>query len=74
MEAARVHNAILTDYLTSVVALEESEIRSPDPNIPMDNHFTDDKLYLGMRRGCDHYDNEGDKIDQSDAVPTASRL
>jgi len=38
MEAACVDNAILLDNLTSEVALEEPEIRSPDSNIPIDNN------------------------------------
>jgi len=42
VEAARVDNAILLDYLTSEVALEEPEIRSTDPNIPINNNCTDD--------------------------------
>jgi len=33
VEAVRVDNAILLDYLTSDVVLEESEIESTDPNI-----------------------------------------
>jgi len=45
-EAARVDNAILLDYLTSEVALEESEIGSTDPNIPIDNNCTDDELHF----------------------------
>jgi hypothetical protein len=35
---ACVDNAILLDYLTSEVALEEPEIQSTDPNIPIENH------------------------------------
>jgi hypothetical protein len=42
VEAARVGNAILLDFLTSEVALEEPEIRSTDSNIPIDNNCTDD--------------------------------
>src|SRR3981189_1069755 len=44
VEAARVDNAILLDYLTYEVALEEPEIGSTDSNIPIDNNCTDDKL------------------------------
>jgi hypothetical protein len=35
-EAGRVDNAILVDHLTSDVVLEEPEIGSTDPNIPID--------------------------------------
>jgi len=50
-EAARVENAILLDYLTSEVALEEPEIGSNDPNIPIDNNCTDDEMHFGMPGG-----------------------
>jgi hypothetical protein len=73
MEAARVDNAILVDYLTSEVALEEPEIGSTNPNIPIDNNCMDDELDFGMPGGCEDYDDEGDEIDESDAIPTASR-
>jgi len=48
VEEARVDNAILLDHLTSEVALEEPEIRSTDPNIPIDNNCTDDELHFGI--------------------------
>ena len=70
VEAARVDNAILLDYLTSEVALEEPEIGSTDPNIPIDNNCTDDELHFGMPGGSGDFEDEGDK---SDAIPTASR-
>jgi hypothetical protein len=70
VEAARVDNAILLDYLTSEAALEEPEIRSTDPNIPIDTHCTDDELHLRLAGGSGYCDDEGDT---SDAIPTASR-
>jgi hypothetical protein len=70
MEAARVDNAIPLDYLTSEVALEEPEIGSTDPNIPIDNNCTDDELHFGMPGGSRDFEDEGD---ESDAIPTASR-
>jgi len=51
VEAACVDNAILLDYLTSKVALEEPEIGSTDPNIPINNNCTDDDLHIGMPGG-----------------------
>jgi hypothetical protein len=48
-EAALVNNAILLDYLTSKVALEEPEIGSTDRNILIDNNCTDDELHFGER-------------------------
>jgi hypothetical protein len=71
-EAAPVDNAILLDYLTSEVALKEPEIERTDPNIPIDNNCTDDKLHFGIPGGCEDYDNEGDEIGEGDAIPTAS--
>jgi len=51
VEAVRVDNAILLDYLTSEVALEEPEIGRTDPNIPIDNNCRDDELHFGMPWG-----------------------
>ena len=73
MEAAHVHNGILLDYLTSEVVLEEPGIGSTDPNIPIHNNCTDDPLHFGMPGDSDDYDDEGDEINYSDAIPTASR-
>jgi hypothetical protein len=70
VEAARVDNAILLDYLTSEVALEEPEIGSTDSNIPIDNNCTDDELHFGMPGGSGDFEDEGG---ESDAIPTASQ-
>jgi len=70
VEAARVDNAILLDYLTSEVALEEPEIGSTDSNIPIDNNCTDDEWHFGMPGGSGDFEDEGD---ESDPIPTASR-
>ena len=72
VEAAHVDNAIRLDHLTFKVALEEPEIRSTDPNIPIDNNCTDDELHFGMARGSGDYQDEGDESDERDAIPTAS--
>jgi hypothetical protein len=73
VEAARVDNTILLDYLASEVALEDPEIGSTDTNIPIDNKCTDDELHFGMPGGSGHYEDEGDESDDRDAIPTASR-
>jgi hypothetical protein len=73
VKAVHVDNAILRDYLTSEVALEEPEIGSPDPNIPIDNNCTDDELQFGMPRGSGDCEDEGDESDEHDAICTASR-
>jgi len=72
VEAARVDNAILLDYLTSEVALEEPEIGSTDPNIPTDKNCTDDELHFGMPGGSRDYEDEGDESDEHDPIPTDS--
>jgi len=51
VEAACVDNAILRDYLISEVAVEEPEIGSIYPNIPIDNNSTNDELHFGMPEG-----------------------
>jgi len=48
VEAARVDNAILLDYLDSAVVLEKPEIGITDPNIPIDNNSTDYEHRFGM--------------------------
>jgi len=73
VEAACVENAILLDYLTSEVALEEPDIGSPDPNIPIDNNCTNDALHFRMPGGSRDYHDEVDKSDDHDAIATASR-
>jgi len=60
VEAARVDNAILLDSLASEVALEEPDIGSTDPNIPIDINCTDDELHFGMPGSSGDYDEEGD--------------
>jgi len=73
VEAVRVDNAIVLDYLTSEVLLEEPEIGSTNPNIPLDNNCTDDELHFGMPGGSGDYQDEGVESDERDAIPTASR-
>jgi len=73
VEAARDDNAILLDYLTSEVALEEPEIGRTDPNILIDNNCMDDELHFGIPGGSGNYQGEGDESDQHDAISTTSR-
>ena len=72
VEAARVDNPILLDYLASTVAHEEPEIRSTDPNIPIDHNFTDGEVHFGMPGGNGDHKDESDDSDMSHAIPTAS--
>jgi hypothetical protein len=73
MEAAPVDNAILLDYLTFEVALEEPQIGSTDSNIPTNTDSTDDQLHFGMPRGSRDYEDEGDECDMQGAIPTTCR-
>jgi hypothetical protein len=67
-EAASVENAILLDYLTCEVVLEEPVIGSTDPNIPIDNNCTDDELHFGMPGASGDYEDEGAKV--TSAIPS----
>jgi hypothetical protein len=73
VEAAHVDNAILLDYSASNLALEEPEIRSTDPNIPINTNCTDEELHFGMPGGSGDYEDEGDESYNQDAIPTTSR-
>jgi len=73
MEPARVDNAILLDYLTSKVALQEPKIGKTDPNIPIDNNCTDDKLPSGMPGGSGDHEDKAPEGDVRNDIPTASR-
>jgi hypothetical protein len=73
VKAAGVDNAILLDYLSSEVALEEPEIGRTDPNILIDNSCMDDKMHFGMPGGSGVYEDECDENDQHDPIPTASK-
>ena len=73
VEAVRVENAILLDYVASAMSLEEPEIGSTDPNIPIDNNCLDVKLHFGMPGGSGDYIDKGDESDHRDAIPTASQ-
>jgi hypothetical protein len=72
-EAGSVDTAILLDYLTSEVALEEPEIGRTDPNIPIDNNCMEDELHFGIPGGSGDYNDEGDKRDGHNTIHTASR-
>jgi hypothetical protein len=73
VEAPRVDNAILVDYVTSVVSREEPEIRSNDPIILTENNSMDEQLHFVMTGGSRDWEDEGDEGDMCDAIRTASR-
>jgi hypothetical protein len=72
-EAASIDNSIHLDYLTFKVPLEEPEIGSTDPNIPIDNNCTDDELHCGMPGGSGDCEDECDESDEHDAIHATSR-
>jgi hypothetical protein len=72
-EAAHVDNSILLHNLTPEVVLQDPDIGHTDPNILIDNNCMDGQLHFGMPWGCDENDDEGDEIDESDAIPTTIR-
>jgi len=72
VEAARVDNAILLDYLTFQVTLEKPEIGCTDPNVLIDNNCTGDKLDFGKPGGSSSYEDEGDDSDGHNAIPTTN--
>jgi hypothetical protein len=59
--------------LTSEVALEEPEIGSTDPNIPIDNNCTDDELHCRMLGGSGDNEDEGDESDEHHAIRNTSK-
>jgi hypothetical protein len=72
VEAANVDNAIHLDYLTSEVALEETEIGNTDPNVQIDNNCTDDELHFVMPGDSGDCEDEGDQSDDCNAIANAS--
>jgi len=70
-EAAHVDNSIFLDYLTSLVALEDADIGSCDRNILRDNNGTAAELHFRMPWWRNDYEDVGDEINKSDAIPTA---
>jgi hypothetical protein len=72
VEAACVNNAILLNWLTSKVVLQEPEIRSTDRNIPIDKDSTNDQLHFGMPGGSGDDEEEAEASDVCDAIPTIS--
>jgi hypothetical protein len=53
--------------------LEEPEIGSTNPNIPIDNNCVNDELHFGMPGCSSDYQDKGDKSNKCDAIPIASR-
>jgi hypothetical protein len=73
LEAVRVDNAILLDYLTTEVALEQPDIGSTDPNLLIDSHCTYEDLQFGMPGDSGDCEDYGEDSDERDAISTNSR-
>jgi len=73
VHAAGIDNAIFLDSLDSEVGLEEPEIGSTDPNIPINNNCSDNALHFCMPGGTGDYQDEGDESVDRIAIHTASR-
>jgi len=73
MEAARVDNAILLDYLTSEVALLDPVIPSTDPNNPINNNCMNDELHLGIQGRSGDSEDARDKRNVRNTIPTDCR-
>jgi hypothetical protein len=73
VEAIHVDNAILRDYWTCEVGLEEPESRSTDPNIQVDNNCSDRAMHSGITGVSGEYEDDHDETVECDAIPTASQ-
>jgi len=72
VEAVRVDNAVLLDYLTSEVAVEGPKIGSTDPNVLIDHSCTDDRLHFWMPGGSGDCDHEGNESNERNAIPSTN--
>jgi len=72
VEAWRVHNPILADYLISEVVLEEPEIRSTDQDIAIGNNCMEEELDPGISWGSGDSEDQGDETYKCNTIPTAS--
>jgi hypothetical protein len=72
VEATRVDNAMIFDNLPSEVALEESEIRSTDPDVLINITCTENQVCLRMAGGSKQYEGEGDESNRLDEISTPS--
>jgi len=73
VETAHGENHIFLEYLASELPLEEPEIRSTDPNIPIDNNCPDNELHFAIPWGSRDYKDGGDESDICNPIPAASR-
>ena len=73
MEGNGLDIAIVLHYLTCKVALEDPEIGSTDTNILIDNNCMNDEFHCRIPRGFKDYNDEGVKLDVSDAIHNTSR-
>jgi hypothetical protein len=67
-----VDHGIHLDYLTFEVVREEPDIEYTDPNMLIDINCMDDELHFTMPVGCEDYVDEGNEINVSDTLLTAT--
>jgi len=73
MNSVHADNAILLDYLTFKVGLEENEIGDTDPNILIDNNYGDEQYHFGIPAGSGDYEDDADDRHERDDIPTLSQ-
>jgi len=73
VEAAHIDNAVLLDYLSSEVALDDPEIRITEPIVLIHNNCPNDNLHFGMPRDSKDFQDAGNESDKRKASATASR-
>jgi hypothetical protein len=73
LQVACVNNAILLDNLTSQMAIEETEIRRSNRNIPIDYHYANAELHFRMLGDSEDDQADRNDSDKRDAIPTASQ-
>jgi len=55
------------------VALEEPEIECTDPNILIENNCMDEELHFVMPGASGDYEDEADKSEERNPIPTTTR-
>jgi hypothetical protein len=61
VEAAPIDNAILHDYLPTIMTLDEPESGNTHPNTPIGNNCQYHEPHFGMQGGSGEYEDEADK-------------
>jgi len=73
VEAARIDNAILRDYMPSKAALEDHGIGRADAKIAINNHCMEVELYFSMPGVSGEYNGDREASNERVAIITANR-